>query len=246
MMVTVVGRGHSGTRAISQTLYASGVHMGSLLNPSADLVPAEKLYEACRVIARHVRYLGNLEWDFSALHTMPIDPAFTRLVEEYLGSVLTARQPLKGWKLPETILAFPWIVRLFPDIHYIHWVRDPRDGILGKHVTDDLAFFNVPYDRTDDERRMRAISWKYQTAIYRATPPPRRLIEVRFEDFVLDHEATIRRLEAFLDIPLARIPTRPDAVGRWRRDPGPHDFDFFRDDLVRYGYEVAAPATAAG
>ncbi len=244
MMVTVVGRGHSGTRAISQTLYASGFYMGALLNPSADLVPADKLYEACRTMARHVRYLGNLEWDFSALHTMPMDPEFTKLVEAYLGSVLATRQPLKGWKLPETILIFPWIVRLFPDIHYIHWVRDPRDGILGQHVTDDLARFNVPYDRTDDVRRMRAISWKYQTAIYRATPKPRRLIEVRLEDFVLDHEATLRRLEAFLGVPLARVVVRPETVGRWKTDTGNHDYDFFRDELIQYGYETAEPAPA--
>jgi hypothetical protein len=244
MMVTVIGRGHSGTRAISQTLYASGFYMGATLNPSADLVPAQQFYEACRVVARHVRYLGGLEWDFSALHAMPLDPEFVRLAEEYLGSVLTTKSPLKGWKLPETILAFPWIVRLFPDLHYIHWVRDPRDGILGQHVTDDLARFGVPYDRTDDVRRMRAISWKYQTAIYRATPKPRRLLEVRFEDFVLDQEATLRRLEAFLGVPLARIVVRPDTIGRWKTDPGPHDFDFFRDDLVQYGYEVAAPAAA--
>ena len=31
-LITIIGRGHSGTRAISHTLYASGVYMGRLLN----------------------------------------------------------------------------------------------------------------------------------------------------------------------------------------------------------------------
>ena len=38
-LVTIIGRGHSGTRAISHTLYASGVYMGATINNSGDLVP---------------------------------------------------------------------------------------------------------------------------------------------------------------------------------------------------------------
>jgi hypothetical protein len=238
-VIVVIGRGHSGTRAISHTLYASGVHMGGLLNPSGDLVPAEDLYEACRILARHVRYLGGQRWDFSALHAMPIDPAFVARVERYLASVLAHKGERRGWKLPETTLAFPWIARMFPDAHFIYWVRDPRDCILGRHLTDDLADFGVPYDRTDDERERRAISWKYQVEIVRATPRPRNWIEVRFEDFVLRQEETLRRLESYLGFPLGRIVVRPETVGRWRRDTGRHDFEFFRGDLLAHGYEPA-------
>ena len=115
-MITIIGRGHSGTRAISHTLSASGVHMGGTLNGAGDLIPAEDLYEACRVFAKHVKYLGDLKWDFSAVHSGPIDPEFKRLVESYLHSVLSHPTEPKGWKLPETNLIFPWIVRLFPDI----------------------------------------------------------------------------------------------------------------------------------
>ena len=39
MLITVIGRGHSGTRAMSHTLSASGVFMGAPLNVSGDLVP---------------------------------------------------------------------------------------------------------------------------------------------------------------------------------------------------------------
>ena len=80
-LIIVIGRGHSGTRAISQTLSQSGVYMGEDINASGDLVPAADLYEACCVMARHVRYLGDMKWDFAPLHTMPIDPEFERLVE---------------------------------------------------------------------------------------------------------------------------------------------------------------------
>ena len=224
---------------MSHTLTASGVYVGARLNASGDLIPAEEFYQACRVMGRYVVHRGGLEWDFSQLHTMPIDPAFTRLVESYLSSVLSmagASSCPTGWKLPETTLVYPWIVRMFPDVHYIHWVRDPRDSIIGAHLTDDLSDFGVSYDRPDDVRLRRAISWKYQREIVSATPPPEHTIQVRFEDFVLKQNATLRRLEGFLGIPLAKIIVRRDPIGRWKTDEGRHDFEFLAGDLRELGY----------
>jgi hypothetical protein len=240
MLVTIIGRGHGGTRAMSHTLSESGVYMGAELNGSGDLVPPDDLYEACRVMSRHVVHKGGLEWDFSRLHTVSIDREFIRLVESYLCSVLKSNAEHRGWKLPETTLIFPWIVRMFPDINYILWTRDPRDSILGAHMTDDLADFGVPYDKTDDPLLRRAISWKYQREIMKATPRPEHAIDVRFEDFVLDQEETLERLSEFLGIELARIEVRPDAVGRWRSSDTRVDFDFLRQDILDLGYELPA------
>ncbi len=237
MMVTVIGRGHSGTRAMSHTLSASGVFMGEPLNGSGDLLPPEDMYEACRVLAPYVKWKGGLEWDFSQLHTMPIPEIFQRLIRSYLRVVLESPAKHKGWKIPETTLVYPWIVRMFPDIKYIFWIRNPRDCIIGAHLTDDLADFGISYPRTNDVRLRRAISWKYQYDLVRATPKAENWIEVRFEDFVLRQEETLRRLEAFLGIRLAKIPVRQDAVDRWRQDDGINYFDFFEPALREYGYE---------
>lgn len=236
-MITIIGRGHSGTRAISHTLIGSGVFMGSIINESGDMLPPDDLYDACRVMGKYVVHLGNNQWDFSQLHTMPIDSAFEFLVRRYLRHVLTHREP-QGWKLPETTLIYPWIVRLFPDIDYIFWVRDPRDSILGAHLTDDLSDFGVPYDKPDDVLMQRAISWKYQRDIVRATPEPKKHIEVRFEDFVLKQDAVLGGLEGFLGLPLAKIIVRPETVGRWKTS----DVDFgrfdhlFQQDMIEQGY----------
>ncbi len=223
---------------MSHTLSASGVFMGEKLNVSGDMLPPEPLYEACRVLGRHVRHLGGLNWDFQSLHTQPIDPAFTQLVETYLAPVLVNPAPHKGWKLPETTLIYPWIVRLYPEARYIHWVRDPRDSIAGGHLTDDLADFGVPYDPTDELSQRRAISWKYQRAIMKSTPPPRHHILVRFEDFVLQQDATLARLEAFLGFPLARIPVRPETVGRWRHQTGARSYASLAEDIRELAYDL--------
>jgi hypothetical protein len=237
-MITVIGRGHSGTRAISHTLYTSGVYMGQNLNPSGDLVPPQAMYEACRVFGQYVKWNGDLSWDFSAVHSMDIPTEFTDLLEMYLASVLNHKGTLKGWKIPETTLVYPWIARLYPEMHYVFWIRNPRDCILGKHVTDDLRDFGVDYPETDAERKRRAISWKYQYDLVRSTPKPDKWIEVRFEDFLLNQEETLQRLETFLEMPLSRIIVRPEAATRWKKDTGVNYYPFFEPAMRDYGYEI--------
>jgi hypothetical protein len=196
------------------------------------------MYDACRVLAKSVVWKGGLEWDWSKLHSMPIPDEFTRLIETYLISPLSSQATHRGWKIPETTLVFPWILRMFPDIRYIFWIRNPRDCIIGAHLTDDLADFGVPYEPTEDLRLRRAISWIYQYKLVRATPKPRHWIEVRFEDFILRQEGTLARLEAFLEFPLARIEVRPETIGRYLTDEGVNYYDFFEPAMQAYGYEI--------
>ena len=240
-LITIIGRGHSGTRAMSHTLSASGVFMGEPLNESGDLLPPEDMYEACRVLARQVAWKGGLEWDFSRLPTAPIPRQFTSLIRSYLKSVLESPVEHRGWKIPETTLVYPWIVRMFPDIKYIFWIRNPRDCIIGSHLTDDLNDFGIAYPNTDDERLRRAISWKYQYDLVKATPKATHWIEVRLEDFVLRQDKTLARLERFLGIKLARIPVKPEALDRWKRDDGVNGFDFLEPAMREYGYAIPRP-----
>lgn len=236
MLVTVIGRGHSGTRAVSETLSRSGFYMGEPLNASWDLIPPEKMYDACRVFARYVDYKGGLEWDFNRVISMQPDKEFTVLIEEYLHSVLSSDAPDKGWKIPETTLCYPWIIKMFPDAHYIHWVRDPRDCILSGHVTDDLSDFGIEYPHTDDIRKMRAVSWKYQRELMLATPEPAHIIKLRFEDMVLNQDKTLERLSDYLGKPMAKIAVKPEAVGRYKTAQGQYMFDFFKQDMLECGY----------
>jgi Sulfotransferase family len=235
-LITIIGRGHSGTRAISHTLYASGIYMGSMLNASGDLLPPEAMYDACCVFARYVDWKGGLEWDFSKVLNSEIPSEFTKLIEQYLQSVLKDKSQHKGWKIPETTLVYPWMVRMFPEAKYIFWIRDPRDCILQQHKTDDMREFGIHYPETSDERLKRAISWKYQFDLVKATAKPQHWLEIRFEDFVLKQEETLQRLEDFLNIKLARIIVRPDAVERWKHDKDVHYFNFFEGAMKAYNY----------
>lgn len=238
MLITVIGRGHSGTRSMSHTLSASGVFMGEPLNVSGDLLPPEKMYEAAREFAKFVEYKGNLQWDFNRVISMEPTDKFKELINGYLVSVLSSGSENKGWKIPETTLVYPWILKMFPDIYYIHWIRDPRDCILGGHMTDDLNDFGITYDKTDNIRRNRAISWKYQREIEKAVPAAKHSLSIRFEDMVFDQDNTLKKLENYLGIPMEKIEMRSDSVGRWKTAEGDIMFDFFEKDMIENGYEI--------
>jgi hypothetical protein len=168
---------------------------------------------------------------------MEIPDEFTQLIQRYLKSVLESPAERTGWKIPETTLAFPWILRMFPELNYIFWIRDPRDCILSGHLTDNLNDFGISYPATDDIRLRRAISWKYQYDLVKATPKPKRWIEVRLEDFVLHQEKTLNKLGDFLGLKMARIPVKTDAIARWKTDPGVHCFDFLAPAMNEHGYK---------
>jgi hypothetical protein len=239
-IVTVIGRGHSGTRAISHTLSASGFFMGEPLNESGDLLPPESMYAATKVFARYVRWKGGLEWDWSEINRMPIPKEFTDLIHTYLDTVLSSPVANKGWKIPETTLVFPWIVRLFPEIKYIFWIRNPRDCILGSHLTDDLRDWGIDYPATDDIRMKRAYSWKYQQDLVKATPKPHYWLEVRFEDFILNQDDALRKISTFIESSMNKIAVRPDSVDRWKSDNGTNFYVFFTEDMLKYGYRLPA------
>jgi hypothetical protein len=231
-MIVILGRGHSGTRAFAKTLYASDVRMGRAINFTGDLVPPRKMFEAGRIVNRLVKQAGFAGWDFSRVHkTKPTDD-WRKLVHSYLLSVEGKHWP-SGFKLPEAIFSTPWLVKEFPDAHYIWVVRDPRDVTRGGHQTDDLERFAIPHPTPDDEMLRRAISWKYQYDVVATTPKPQRWLKVRFEDFVLAQEKTLERMEAFLGFELARIPVHKEAAFRWRRRENVPTFDFWNEIIAR-------------
>ena len=240
-MIVIIGRGHSGTRSISHTLSASGVFMGDQLNVSGDLLPPENMYEACRVMAKYVKWQGGLSWDWSQVNQAEIPNEFKDLIYTYLKSVLEYPNEPKGFKIPETTLVFPWFVRMFPDAKYIFWIRDPRDSIIGAHITDDMRDFGIQYPVTEDIRLERAISWKYQYDLVKQTPKPKNWITVKFEDFIMNQDETLARLESYLGFKLAKIEARKESVGRWKTDKETHYYDFFAPSLIEYGYEFPEP-----
>ncbi len=213
-LIIVIGRGHGGTRLISETLSRSGVYMGTT-NESGDLVPAQDMYSAVKMAGSLVSMAGKHSWDFTRLLSKEPPARFVSLVNSYLENIMLHDGKNVGWKLPETLLAFPWIAKMFPNAYYIYWTRDIRDSISGEHLTDNIRKFGVknkinpkgnsPAEMTAAIMESRIESWIYQRLIIEATPKPQKFLEVKFEDFVLQQETTLAKISTFLGIPLASV-----------------------------------------
>jgi hypothetical protein len=231
-MIIIIGRGHGGTRLISQTLAASGVFMGPT-NDSGDMVPAIKMYMAASIAGSKVKQIDRYQWDFYPLVDSMPTQEYRSFVLSYIEPILQSESYQRGWKLPETILSFPWIVRMFPDARFIHWTRDPRDAILDYHLTDNLKKFNVP-TMASSIMEKRIESWIYQRQIVDAMPPPSKMIHVRFEDFVLHQDRELFRLSNFLGIHLNKVKVLPEKVGEYKREKLVYAVS--REILDKYGY----------
>lgn len=234
MIVSVIARGHSGSRIPAQILKKSGVFMGNML-ARGDMVPAGNMYKAAQLAGKNVRQTGWCEWDFSALIDGHIPGEFRHLLSAYLSPLKGHDEP-KGWKLPETILTFPWLVRVLPDVRYIYLIRDPRDVILGEHLTDHMDRFNIPHSKPSSVLEKRAISWKYQYDIVQATPVIKHFLKIRFEDLVLDAPGEIKRMEEFLGMPLKGVRMNENAVERWKDQNKYVHFPFLKEACLAEGY----------
>jgi hypothetical protein len=234
-MIIVIGRGHGGTRLISRLLLENGVETGNV-NYARDMVPPHHMYDAADLYSSHVEYRGNCEWDFSRANAAELPAEFERSVDMYLAQIRDLPEP-KYFKLPETILCYPWIKRMFPDARYVHWVRDPRDAEL--HNSDWRPMWRRWGIETGalGERLVAAMSWKYQYDIVKSVPTPERYIRIRYEDFCLDHEREVSRLSEFLQLALEPLQDiRSDAVYKWKRADDHETFSFLEPAIAELGY----------
>jgi hypothetical protein len=234
-MIIVVGRGHGGTRLASRLLLENGIETGNV-NYARDMVPPAHMHEAAEIFSSYVDYKGSYAWDFSKAIGREPPAEYRRSVELYLAPIAGIAEP-KYFKLPETILSYPWILSLFPAAHYIHWVRDPRDAEV--HNSDWRPMWDRwGIDREQlGERIVAAMSWKYQYDIVKSVPHPEKFIRVRYEDFCLDHEREVERLSEYLDIELAPLSdVRRDAVYKWKRIGDHETFSFLEPAIAELGY----------
>lgn len=154
-------------------------------------------------------------------------------------------------KTPRNAIQLPELFTLFPDLRFVHMIRDGRDVAVSMPTLGG-APKSVPEC---------ARLWKRYVRCGRgaASTRPDRCLEVRYEDLVARPEPVVRRVCEFLDLDfrpgMAELegvkvslfvenwgetasPRTP--IGRWRRTPDFPREDFKReagDLLVELGYE---------
>lgn len=213
--VIIVGRGGSGTRLLSQLALSTGVFLGNKLNVSLD---SEEWVEDIYKLA------------ISATSTTGIESGseqeryWLRQLRKRAATILRdadrSHKDIWGWKLPETILALPQILKAFPNAYVIHLVRHPLTSSWRRtHMTSRInnpigrAVLTAAYkaygfdpkniDR-DESYFHNVITWTYQVQqayeVLNSMARSDRILYFRYEDICDSASEARDRMSDFLGI----------------------------------------------
>ena len=152
-----------------------------------------------------------------------------------------------GFKLPGSMLMLNVLLDAYPEMKFVHVVRDGRDMALSgnqKMMTHYAALFGIEQAYSLERsfelwRRMN--TWACE--LYSRRMTARNVLVMQFESLCRDPREQIDRLVAFAGLPavsdesIYAIPRVIDSIGRWR--PQAERFESLdRQVLERFGYEV--------
>ncbi len=270
------GVGGSGTRIVARILQDLGLFIGADLPGSLDTLWYALLFGRRDVLLDDDARLAELAGLFARQMSdpRPLDAAETALVRDladrprhqhdrpalqdwadsFIAHGETGRpQPLWGWKVPYTFVLIDRLLPLWPELRYVHIVRDGRDMAFSKNQNQLGKWGPVYLNRNVEIGPPDALS--YWCAVHRrmervAARHPGRVHFLSFEKLLAEPLSVLPDLCRFLGADpspeqvaklAARVEKR-DTQGRYRD----HDTSGFRaEDLAYlrrwYGTEAARP-----
>jgi hypothetical protein len=200
---------------------------------------------------------------------LAIDPAEReRGLFELAMDIHAAGRPIGGEKTPAHVFFVPQLLEWFPNAKIIHTFRDPRAIYASRKKKSEsagrrpgkagLRRLGVAFQLASslhviaNWRRIEKYHRRYQEQF------PGRYTLLKYEDLVLEPQATLERLCRFLDVPLTETMLQqtvinssflPDgaagfeigAITRWRKHMDPLVQSWFKfwlgPQLREYGYE---------
>ncbi len=251
--VVIGGMGGASTRIYRALAVTGGytMHSRSWLERQIEKEPSHDCWLLDKTFYRRWagRYLSN-----------QLTPIQERGMRAHLKTVLWLCGPMSyqrkpwGWKNPNTMSLISFFNSVYPQMKYIHVIRDGRNHAFHPrfpyYALQDAFLSEEEIKLPDHERK--ALMWtrtnqhgeKEGTAL-----GPNRYIRSRFEDLVSHPETEVKRILNFLGVDDAdkikqavRLIKKPASWQRWRSAPVDHIKDveaLIGDDLEHYGYELA-------
>lgn len=258
------GVGGSGTRVVARILQDLGLFLGADLPGSLDTLWYALLFGRRDVLLDDEARLAELAGLFARQMSdpRPLDTAETALVrqlaaeprhqhdraalEAWADSFIAhgrtgGPQPSWGWKVPYTFVLIDRLLGLWPELRYVHIVRDGRDMAFSENQNQLGKWGPVYLNRNVEIAPPDALS--YWCAVHRrmervAARYPGRVHFLSFEALLAEPRPVVAELCRFVGAEPA-----PDLVGRLagrvepRRSRGrykDHDISGFRAEDLAY------------
>lgn len=243
--VVIGGHGGSGTRVLPRALRLVGYWMGSWVNRKTEDAMSTRYFLQ--------RYFLQAMADEPAQRA-ELERAFRTAIR---GHRLRIPDPSSawGWKNPRCMWVIPFLARLYPEMYFIHLVRDGRDvalsqnlNLLRKHGKRLLGELNPEQEPVRSQLRLWALG--NETA---ARDGERllgeRYLQLSYEELCEAPRETLARMYAHLDQPVTeqildraqRLVVPSSKIGAWRKSEHPCLHQPTREvsaALTRFGYRT--------
>ncbi len=218
--------GGSGTRVFARIARAGGMYIGTKLAPSEDALPFREFFE--RWVNAFVDQTGRWEKPAPRLEELMAADLAAVLEEHCEGA--GPRHAAWGWKAPRSIYLLPFWHRRFPEMRFLHVVRDGRDMAFSANQNQVLRHSGGLLQSGEEKAplALRAMNlWRrvnLMAAAYGEAHLRERYLRVRFEDLCAEPAATVRRLYDFFGLAgdarrVAEAEVRPpESLGRWKQE----------------------------
>ena len=261
--VVIGATGGSGTRVIHGVLETAGLFMGHgrKLNHAGDAMDIEPVLDA--YINPILSATNTLDYEADDLPKKLRAAAGRDLVIAVarLLNALPAPQARWGWKNPRSMYILPLIHALFPEVRFIHLLRDGRDIATSDNQNQPRkhyeALFAEPLNETDPSGSIRLwAAANLAVADWAERNLGERYLRLRFEDLCAEPENSVRHILEFAGfkdpeiqpalVTAGETVAAPSSLNRWRQlDPAIAE-TLTRQGaaaLTRFGY---APVPAQG
>jgi len=247
--IVIGALGGSGTRVFKRIVERAGYFMGTYCNTNEDAVPVRDFFRR-----------WSYEW-LKVSQQKTATPARSRITQKMLdefshaiGRHLSTLPHLSlpwGFKVPKSILFLPFIHSAYPNMKFIHIIRNGLDMVYsqnwrlrinGKLLLEPEDHSCPPYVQSIKYwGRINEMGNDYGKRCLKD-----HYLLVRFEDIFVEPEGVIRKISHFLGMPertdlgpaMPEV-TPPASVGRWRKRPMKEIYEIMktgRVSLERFGY----------
>ena len=220
--------GGSGTRVVARLARQAGFNLGTHLNAADDALEFRPFHDKWIN-----RFLGAEDRQANLASNEPQQMAreFQEIVARHLSKAERGRTRW-GWKGPRSIYLLPFLHAQFPDLKFVHVVRDGRDMAFSKNQNQLRKHGRAVLTRRErwfnSEPARAILLWgrvNLRAAEYGESQLGENYLAVRFEDLCEAPVETTARLMRFLDVDLDAVSIAgveiapPLSLGRWRKQP---------------------------
>lgn len=224
---TIGCQGGSGSRVVARIVRRGGMYIGTNLNRAEDT--QDLLLQVPFLVSISLRETSSVGVDLKE----EVFSLFETGVSKHLAGLdLEKIEQPWGWKKPRIISILPLLHNLFPNMKFLHLVRDIRDMAFSGNqsaIKDCSEMLLSPSERKWSQPLQSITLWtrlNLLAADYGEQKMPGQYLRVRFEDICFNSVPTIERIFDFFG--LSGEPSEiasmeispPDTIGRWRsQDP---------------------------